>query len=320
MFLAFSCFLVSNANGQDEALPIETISDRLPKESLNSKYRIIISQSDELEGMRKQSRNFTAKYKKNAYIVRINGSIQLHTGDYPEKRYAKQNLSFLKNYFRSARIVKSVNDSIIEFSLYEKKKPAKVNPIQINAELLAKESAKNQIDTVPGQMSDWDDEKYLAANTAKNEIYLTDQEKRVYYFMNLVRMNPKLFADTYLKDLKNSTDYYESSLYRLLQKLQPMQILTPNIKLFESAKCHAVESGASGYMGHKRVKCVASFGAECILYGTNEPVEVIITLLIDHGVKSLGHRAIILTPNYSELGVSIQPHKGGAFNSVLDFG
>ena len=62
-------------------------------------------------------------------------------------------------------------------------------------------------------ISAWSDPKYQVANSAKNEAYLTAVEKEVYYYLNLVRMNPKLFADTYLKDMKNSADEYESSLY-----------------------------------------------------------------------------------------------------------
>lgn len=66
----------------------------------------------------------------------------------------------------------------------------------------------------------WNFPEYHPANSAQNEEYLTTEEKQVYYYLNLVRMNPKLFAETYLYYLKNSTDYYESSLYRELQRIK----------------------------------------------------------------------------------------------------
>lgn len=46
---------------------------------------------------------------------------------------------------------------------------------------------------------EWNNPKYRLANTAKNENYLTEDEKMVYYFLNLVRMNPELFLETFIK-------------------------------------------------------------------------------------------------------------------------
>jgi uncharacterized protein YkwD len=164
----------------------------------------------------------------------------------------------------------------------------------------------------------WKDPKYLEANSAFNEDYLTAEEKRIYYYLNLVRMNPKLFADTYLSHLRNSRDTYERSLYSELQKIKPLPVLKPNRKLYESAKCHATESGERGYVGHKRSKCTEYFMGECCQYGLSNALEIIISLLIDQDVSSLGHRRICLG-NYTELGVSIQPHKSYGVNAVLDF-
>jgi len=166
--------------------------------------------------------------------------------------------------------------------------------------------------------SGWNDPKYLAANSAHNEDYLTEEEKKVYYYLNLVRLNPKLFADTYLGYLKNSTDYYESSLYLELQRIKPLPVLKPNRRLFESAQCHAIESGERGFVGHERFKCEEYFMGECIHYGESDALEIVTSLLIDQSVKSLGHRKICLG-YFTEMGVSIQPHKGYGKNSVLDF-
>jgi len=43
-----------------------------------------------------------------------------------------------------------------------------------------------------------DNPVYRLANTAKNETYLTKDEKMVFYFLNLVRMNPELFRETFI--------------------------------------------------------------------------------------------------------------------------
>ena len=175
-------------------------------------------------------------------------------------------------------------------------------------------------DTVNPQVEfpQWNDSKYSVANSAQNEDYLTIKEKEVYYYLNLVRMNPKLFTETYLNNVKNTKDSYESSLYKELKHMNPLGILKPNRKLFESARCHAIESGERGYTGYNRKKCKPYFMGECCYYGVSSALEIVTSLLIDKGVSSLGHRKICLG-NYTELGISIEPHKTFGENTVLDF-
>jgi hypothetical protein len=165
---------------------------------------------------------------------------------------------------------------------------------------------------------EWNVPEYQAANSALSEDYLSAEEKQVYYYLNLARLNPKLFGDTYLGYLKNSTEYYESSLYEELQVLTPRPVLKPNRELFESANCHAKESGERGFVGHERFGCDEYFMGECIHYGQSDALEVVISLLIDQSVKSLGHRKTCLG-YFTEMGVSIQPHKSYGKNAVLDF-
>ncbi|MFP4042094.1 MAG: hypothetical protein ACLFT6_04955 [Bacteroidales bacterium] len=45
----------------------------------------------------------------------------------------------------------------------------------------------------------WNNPVYRMANTAKDEEYLTEDEKMVFYFLNLARMNPQLFRKTFLE-------------------------------------------------------------------------------------------------------------------------
>ena len=302
-----------------EALPvIVDASHDLPKESLKSRYRIQIMESrqEQAEDMRKVARDFTLKYRQCTYILRNGDVRQLQAGDYPEKRFAKLKYCCLKKNFKKLRIVKSVNDSIVEYSCYEKRRPVKPFPPAVPADMpVAVERTKEKAVTeYPG----WNVEACRAANTAKNENYLTHEEQQVYFYLNLVRTNPKLFADTYFSDLRNSTEYYESTLFMELQQLEPLPVLKPNRLLYQSAQCHAIESGKSGYIGHDRAKCKENFRGECCHYGMSDALEIIKNLLIDRNVESLGHRRICLG-HYTELGVSIQPHKSYGENAVLDF-
>ncbi|WP_375561987.1 CAP domain-containing protein [Bernardetia sp. OM2101] len=178
---------------------------------------------------------------------------------------------------------------------------------------------------------EWKNAKYNIAYTAQNTDYLTENEKLVYYYLNLARLNPPLFAETFLVKYKkwNSyedlslSDYYAGSLYKTLKNMQPVGILYPQRDLFESAKCHAISSGKKGYVGHTRLPnsgCQSKFAGECCSYGQFDALEIVMQLLIDSGVPSLGHRKICLSGSYKTLGVSVQPHKTYRFNSVLDFG
>jgi len=276
------------------------------------------SQLDQIEGIRKLATEFTNKYRQNIYIVKKGDLILLHTGDYSQKSFARPKLSYLKRYFKQSKIVNSRNDSIIEFSKYKAKKP--VEPVQpkVFTDRPVATKTQRKTENPSGGRSVWSNPRYLAANSAKNEDYLTDKEKEIYYYLNLVRMNPRLFANTYLLYLKNSTDYYERSLYSELQHLKPRPILKPNRRLYESALCHASESGTRGYTGHDRLKCSKYFRGECCYYGQSDALTIITNLLVDRSVESLGHRKTCLG-NFTELGVSIQPHKTHRETTVLDF-
>lgn len=158
---------------------------------------------------------------------------------------------------------------------------------------------------------------------------MTDPEKEVIYILNLVRANPALFAKTVVTKYPEKTGqeyllytwYYTTLLYTL-KKIKPINELKPDIKCFNSAQCHALYAGATGYTGHDRKspECQSKkyFNGECCDYGNKEPLDIVMSLLIDEGVPSLGHRETCLKP-YEKIGVSIQAHQRYGYNAVLDF-
>jgi uncharacterized protein YkwD len=170
--------------------------------------------------------------------------------------------------------------------------------------------------------TEWNDARYLKCNTAATANYLTNDEKKVIYILNLARMNPSLFANTVIKQYKVSYSAYYSSLLKTMLTMKPVQLLYPDSLCFAGAYCHAVNSGIEGYVGHER-KAEACrkkwyYNGECCDYGHNKPLEIIMSLLIDEGVPSLGHREICLN-DYKKIGVSIQYHKIYQYTAVLDF-
>lgn len=174
----------------------------------------------------------------------------------------------------------------------------------------------------------WNTTKYEVANSGANEIYLTETEKRVFYYLNLARLNPEQFANTYVDSYKGEIGYsnhsdfesYKSTLITQLRNTKPLEIFIPNKELWELAQCHAIGIGQKGIRGHDRsiTGCPSGYNAECISYGMHNSLEIAMQLLIDYGVTSLGHRSICLG-EYKSLGVSIQNHKEYETCAVLDF-
>jgi len=177
----------------------------------------------------------------------------------------------------------------------------------------------------------WDDSVVAAANTAIDSEFLTEDEKKVILISNLARANGPLFAETLLKEyliLKGKKgNKYIKSLYKDLKKVQNLPMLVPRKDLYNVARDHATKSGKKGYKGHKGfknrytpvLKQYMEVG-ENIYYGLYTPDEIVLQLLIDEGVKDLGHRANLLNPKYNSIGVSIKPHKTYEYNCVQSFG
>jgi len=177
----------------------------------------------------------------------------------------------------------------------------------------------------------WDVSVIAAANTAVDSEFLNEDEKKVILISNLARADGPLFAETILKKyliLKgNKGDKYIKSLYKDLKKVHNLPMLVPRKDLYNVARDHATRSGKKGYKGHKGFKTrytpvlerYMEVG-ENIYYGLYTPEEIVLQLLIDEGVKDLGHRANLLNPKYNSIGVSIKPHKSYEYNCVQSFG
>ena len=166
------------------------------------------------------------------------------------------------------------------------------------------------------------------ANTAAEIFCLKKIEKEVYYYLNLVRVNPKLFAQTFLKENKENINCMKEykSLYKKLMSMEPINLIYFDKDFYLHAKCHAIESGKQNYIGHNRKngsgcsQVVSNFSwAECCYYGENDPLSIVLDLLVDCNYTGLGHRKIMLSDNFKYMGVYIAPHESFKFNTVLDF-
>ena len=176
---------------------------------------------------------------------------------------------------------------------------------------------------------EWNKKEYSRCNTAGNINYLSAKEKEIIYILNLVRVYPSLFLNTVLakypsvndKEYLLSDKHYYGSLKKALGDMPPQTLLEFDKLCYGSAFCHAAESGKSGYTGHGRPNKTCEdnrhYMGECCDYGNSDPLEIVLSLLIDEGVPSLGHRKILLG-NYTKIGLSIKPHKKYETCTVID--
>jgi hypothetical protein len=178
----------------------------------------------------------------------------------------------------------------------------------------------------------WSCGELVKANTAGAVDYLSNEEKEVFFYLNLARINPPLFARTYATGYNGDRgwnkgyafDLRKESLIKELSEMNPLPALEPDDELYAAAKCFAYESGRLGLTGHDRSKtgCRSIADAECCDYGGEENgLSIVMSLLIDAGKNNvnLGHRRILLDEKLTCMGVSVQIHNKFKTNAVLDF-
>nr|WP_319265704.1 CAP domain-containing protein [uncultured Draconibacterium sp.] len=186
-------------------------------------------------------------------------------------------------------------------------------------------------------------------NTAADVNYLSELEKEVVYEINLFRSNPSEYAEKYIAPL---AQYYDKKILhypgdksimtqegvsalhecvRVLKKATPAPVLFPDKLLTKAANDHQndqAKTGQTGHIGRDRSNSkdrIERYGkwqariAENIAYGNTSAQQIVIFLLIDDGVKSRGHRANLLQPDFKRIGVACGTHPRYSTMCVMDF-
>jgi hypothetical protein len=172
----------------------------------------------------------------------------------------------------------------------------------------------------------WTNSQISEANTAKDIAYLTTVEKECVMYINLCRLYPKDFLQNELLNYFGPEKYgnylkdseYRKSLIDFLNTMKPMNALYFDIEAYNNAKCFAKEQGEAGTTGHARIKCKDGNYAECCSYGMDTGKDIVMQLLIDDNVPSLGHRINCLNKEYSKIGLSVQTHTKWDVCAVID--
>ncbi len=164
--------------------------------------------------------------------------------------------------------------------------------------------------------------------------YANAQSEAALKIMNEVRTDPQGFLNLrllpYLKEHELENNSYAKSLVSELRVAKPVNALQSSSVLEKLARGHAIDMGEKGKVGHTssngttfenriRKKIKTGMIAENCDYGNAEPLDIVMSLLIDDEITSLGHRKNILHPSLNYVGIAIEKHKTYRMNCVMDF-
>ncbi len=173
------------------------------------------------------------------------------------------------------------------------------------------------------------------ANTAQTVSYLNQDEKELLQLINLVRLYPQQFRDEvylpYLKENSISRNSYTQSLLVTLSQMRAQVAYKPHAVLTQIAEAQARYLGQSGKATHNnargqspaeriRERISSEITAENIDLGRDQPLDILMSLLIDDGIIGTGHRVNLLHQELTHIGIAIGSHKKYGTVCVQDFG
>jgi len=179
------------------------------------------------------------------------------------------------------------------------------------------------------QTDQWTPQQIASADLARNLVGWSSVEKDVVLHTNLVRMYPLKYLKVEVKPwdhpsryapLDRSSIYYQG-LLRELRSRPSIAPLKPSAELKASALCFASAQGQTSQTGHDRsgTGCPESNSGENCDYGMDTGKDIVMHLLVDEGVPSLGHRENILEPSYRTIGVGHASHRRYGKVTVQEF-
>jgi hypothetical protein len=151
--------------------------------------------------------------------------------------------------------------------------------------------------------------------------------------VNLARENPSLYATFaaesrpfYMIEHGRAVD----EAVRFLKRARPLPPLTSSSGMSRAAADHCAEQtdGQTGHDGNDRSTPgdrISRYGTwsvswgENISYGQNTARGIVLTLIIDDGVRSRGHRKNIFNPKFNFAGAAFGPHARYRTVCSIDF-
>ena len=178
---------------------------------------------------------------------------------------------------------------------------------------------------------------FSQSRTVEEAKFLSPLENSVVYEINMARTAPKDYASL----LEQYRKYYDRKILRLpgetpiltkegvravdeairfLRSIQPFPPLIPSKGMSSGAKDHVKDQGSAGSSQHKgsdgsqswdRVNRYGTWEkslGENIAFGSDKARNIVLSLIIDDGVSTRGHRKNIFHPDFRVIGVACGLH------------
>ncbi len=147
------------------------------------------------------------------------------------------------------------------------------------------------------------------------------QEQMFFYWTNYFRKYPKKFFNTFVKDfIKQFPEANTADVKSLETDINNIKVVLPaflpDAGLSTMAQKHSSDlikrgniishRSSTGKEFVQRIKESGSYrcGAENIYFGSFDPLEALIALLVDYGVPDKGHRINLIDFRFGKMGVS----------------
>jgi len=160
-------------------------------------------------------------------------------------------------------------------------------------------------------------------NTAKNETYMKPFERAMIREVNFARMYPAIYADIVGKYMEQDSRSWQgltidqinatNELIKELKSAKPFGLLLPKECVYKAAEKHGNDCKKRGFIDHtgsdgsSPFERIATFcgssGNENIVGTIDSDVRgSVISLLVDSGISSRGHRYNMLDPKWKYIG------------------
>lgn len=153
----------------------------------------------------------------------------------------------------------------------------------------------------------------------------TKDEREFFYWVNYLRKNPALFYSNcvvpFLKQFPEANGKEAKSLEKDLKDASKLPLLNFSMIAADAAKLHCADlalnqtallhtsSDGKSFATRMRIAGITKCAAENLYTGKGEPLLSLMMLLLDIGLEVPGHRKNLLTPWYTQMGMSLQTHR-----------
>jgi hypothetical protein len=175
----------------------------------------------------------------------------------------------------------------------------------------------------------------LAIFASQLSVHAQSQGSQILAEINLARTQPQVYSG-YVAERAATWRGSEGpsaamEAVRFLQKARPLPPMQWSDGISQAALSHVVDIGTRGARGHtgsrgespwKRMGRFGQFeghAGENISYGYRDPRLIVISLIIDDGVRGRKHRQNLFSSSFRVAGVAVGSHAGFGTMCVMDF-